>query len=428
MKMKKWDLIKLEQNCRDAYSNYLKSSEGDNEKEATSLVMAIQELSLAILNVGAYWAKTRSLQDKTGVTLEEHAYDYSVYLYTRIKHKDESKRFDPSPNLTEKGELIPFPWQSYIDLNLRSTVTSTFKKLNDDRYVFGDDVWKMVEETDLDKVNAPDTLDTYDDKTYKDYLYRTLKMFYTKSDINRLYPIAREHFAQRRETRAAVNMSNEEVNTFYGILLAISRRLLNNDKYKRLKKLNKETYKNIVSKTLKSSLFLSTAAKVGGIDERLLTSIDMDSLYRLVYSFGGSTISVPTQEDFETFSSSVVAVTGMVTEGKSVRDMCKVLNKEYGLCVSELSLSKTIDSMVIGSDIFEEDAKSDPIMTIFKDTLDSWGKVLEGMSEKLDKADFSDMLNYYKELNTSLNNMTTYLDRVQTKKIEELEISSLKEK
>jgi hypothetical protein len=391
-KTKKYDLKKLEDDLNVAYFAY---EEEDNQDTRTDFFRTMDELSFAILTA----------QKWKGIDHEEVAYEYSLYLFTRVVL--EGFRFK-----TNTGRI---PFQNYIAKSIIGIATQflkdTFERPKGE--ILRDDMEFLIEATrkgDLEK-EGEDVGNSLDkSQLYKDIL-EGVKTFYTVEEIKRLLPISMDVlFHTKFQPIPATNVP-KDIRDFCVILICVSKRV--SSKYGEstyANKLPSDTRKALLAVS-RSSAFLAIIASADKIDKELFLALDIDSLYRLSSIAGGKAhIKVPSLRELDTIIGAATATSKQILDGKPIKASVKEAKEALGLNYSTKSginyfISKALKvfetlgpdkatdsfvnvlmaSMVSVEKLFTEFLKREPekYSDILEDALDEYINLLAAIRNKL---------------------------------------------
>ena len=393
-----FDLRALEREADLSYTAY--SLEKNNESR-TRLCMAIKDLAFAILSVGKTWKNYK-------IDRNEVAYDYCVYLYQRIE-----RGFIPEGR--EDGKYGKrFPWQMYIALNLIGIVIASVRV--DKREELKGSMDDLLADSE-DKENVtPDT--QFDIKVYKNSLFSALKLFYNNSEINRLFPLCRDVLSNYPHHKT----NNPEVAKFCSILLSLSKKLIKDNKLQTLVTTDYKTFSTSFKDAMSNSVFLATLEGMPENCKPLLLSCDMDSFYRLVVSYGGTTVSIPTIAELNTVMLTSAAISKAISDGQNpytVADDLKRKNVTKGVTTKDMH--QMITKVMDASKMSKEEDPSQPIVKILLKSMESLLNMLDSMESKINDSSFEDCYKSYTDVSMSLNKFLESLSSVANLEAKRLE-------
>ena len=383
-KIYKFNLTDLEKKALLSYSTW---KENNSEETRTKLFLAIKNLAFAILSVGRW--------KKENIDHELAAYEYGVYFLTRILNGFK----------LESPDGRKFALQAYIRLNINHVVFTNLDDLVND--VVGD----------IEYICKGDILDSFiseeitvDDKLDEFFLskkvYKSLGIFYSKEEVDRLLPLSLDIYFNNQEfynTKAPKDVIN-----FLNVLIALAKRIVRKFNINKKVDIPKDSVKNILSSTIKSSVFLAAVVNSDFFSKELLLALDLDSLYRLIDLQGGKTIRIPTQRELDTLVGTILSSSKVILEGKDLTSSIAESKKDLGLVFTRrIHMKKFISQAIDVYNLIGKDETSDPLInmvTISIKTLDSLlGKVVNDMESK------ENILDQYIELSKLINNFTKSL-------------------
>lgn len=392
-KKKLFNFCELEEDLDKSYENYVKL---DNEKSRTEVFLAIRKMAFAVLSVGKHWLKYDLDHENT-------SYEYASYLFERII----------------LGTFIPkgrtkFPWQHYIRMNLRHIVIT--KRTDNNWHELVDDVQYLIDEysdvrTYTEEEN-PHVRVTRKNLAFK--LYNSIRMFYTVEEMKRLYPIAVEYIDRDFGSYKNRNLPND-IKEFACIMIALSKRVVMNDNINMTKVNFRGDFKKVLSSSVRSSVFLSTIVNSDFFPKELLLSLDLESLYRIVYILGGETIRIPTQRELDTLLGAVVTVSKAMMEGKDPFSIVGESKHDYDLVFSRhISIQSYVSKILESYDLFKEDSSSEPLVNILLKSIKSIETLFGEITKNSDYASPEMLLKSYGEMSSSFTKFTDSLVKVST--------------
>ena len=394
----KFNLTDLEEKALNSYSLW---KEDNSEETRTKLFLGIKNLAFAILSVGR-WKKENIDHDLA-------AYEYGVYLLTRILNGFK----------LESPEGRKFALQAYMRLNLNHVVFTNLDDLVND--VIGDIEYVLKKSGDvLDSLISEEvTLDSKLDEFFlSKKVYKSLGIFYSTEEVDRLLPLSLDIYFNNQEfynTKAP-----KEIIEFLKVLIALAKRIVRTFGVDKKVDLPKESVKNILSSTIKSSVFLAAVVNSDFFSKELLLALDIDSLYRLIDLQGGKTIRIPTQRELDTLVGTILSSSKVILEGKDLTSSIAESKKDLDLVFTRrVHLKKFVSQAIDVYNLIGKDETSDPLInmvTISIKTLDSLlGKVVNDMESK------EIILDQYVELSKLINTFTKSLIEINnSQKIKKL--------
>ena len=383
------DFIKLEDNISSAYSRFC---ECKDESSKTDLFISIKELANTILLTDKTWKKYN-------LNYGEISYEYALYLYERID----------SGNFKPKGI-----WNAYIRKSLRIVLPELSK---------GDPVWGSIVPLDdniklddggeeVEKINV-----RMDSKKQGSKIYEGLKLFYSESEINRLYFLASEAIYVDPEKPVAKNIP-DDVRDFISVLIAVGKRILGAPKINKLKEeLSVKSLRRVIMSSMNAALLTLAALRFKILPRSVLLHMDAASLYRIMYDKPGTTVTIkfPSFKKMEMGIAAASVASKMILEGKDFDAAFKETEKEYDLSFgkkrrAKANLKKFVDKMRAVENIFGEDIESEALI----DVLISIVKILKNMSDRTpslvsEGMDSAEILKIYHELSRISSKVTGFL-------------------
>lgn len=397
-KRRRFDLIALEAKCMQAYLGFLEGEKDGNtpSKEARdNLFLSIYNLTFAIMSVSRYVAKAR-VQDH----VEEMAQTYTLTLFSRII-RGFRFTFD---------DKIPF--QKYIDLNMKQIVSCTSHEQSS--YSAIEDLNNLV----IHQNYADDEEDgkqDYEERCIVRKIYKILNVYYSSNQIRRYLPLAIE-FLDRSKSLVLSKDIPETYRDFTNTLIAIA--------YSVCKEHNIRDYistmkpqgdlKNIISTSVRSSVFLHSIVNSEIIDPALLVSLDMSSLSRLISVAGGKKIKIPTEATFDRVLTSVLAISEGVVTGKEPLDALKsvstggipIYKKDVTLQNYVQSISKTMELKAI-------DPETEPLINVLENVINATSALSKKLPEVIDSIPKERLVSDYMSLSKNLQSLIKSLESIQ---------------
>lgn len=378
----------MENSLSECYSKYLKI---DDNKTRTQLFLEIKKMAFAILNVGKFWKDLN-------IDFEIVSYEYSTYLLERII----------LGTLVPKG-ITRFPWQQYIRKNIKHIAITKRKEENFWHEMVDDMQFLLDEYSDVDSNLRDETsMDDVIDKTLlTEKLYRAIRIFYSEEDIRRFYPICIGNI-DRNFGSYKIKFLPEDVKQFISVVVCCAKRLAAEQNINRSSDISMKEFKKILSSSVRSSVFLSAVVNSDFFNRKLLLSLDIESLYRLVSILGGEEIRIPTLNELDTLLGAVVSVSKIITEGKDPQKVISESKKDCNLIFSrKVNMQYFISKIIESYDIFKENSATNPVINILFSSIVSMEKMLKEFSSKFDPTTSPELLlKVYNEMSDSFNQFT----------------------
>lgn len=388
--MRQYDLVALEDGVQAAYLTYLSAPDSAVAKLFFDRVL---ELTRAVLTVSSSW---RSYQiDRSAI-----AYDYAIYLLERVL----SGAFCPSYQ-------DRFPWQRYIDSSLRSIVYPMFNDSKDlsleelegytDLVYFGFTASKKLTSLELGILK----------QEFVNDVLRGLKLFYSEEEVGRLYFISADYLGT-----FYIQHLPKDIFDFICILRSIVKRLASSPAYQFNSKAHSvTTFKQSLVSSTRSTVFLSSVLKHDLIPKPLLLALDIESLYRLSYIAGGSTVRVPTLQELNTLIGVVATVTKILLENKDMEEALKESKDQLQLIFSNNknhSVRAYITRLLESYSLFSQDTSDTTLMQLVLSSLTSLERIAVQGSEELKRSHPETVIQFYSELVSSINTLGEFLVKI----------------
>jgi hypothetical protein len=387
----KYDFIEMERTVSQAYSRF-KSGGGSASRH--DLFVSIKDLAYAILMVGDW--------NKYGVDYEKVSYEYGLYMFERIV----TSTFSPSDS---------FPWTEYI----RKSIIYGVKAVKNDELWF-DFVEKFKTEDFSDALKEivadeeiPDSDYVIDQGRLGERIHSGLRMFYTQKEINRLYPLVSDLLFSNKDTPVSNDLPLD-IQDFMKVLICVGKRLDDTEDIKfSLTDLSVETLKKAINVSVRSTLFLAASVKLDYFPRDLLLALDIHSLYRLLSIRGGTSIKLPPLKHLERLIGAVVITSYMLLEGKSYDEAVKSAKEELDFDLGTGSVRKMVSRIIEAYNLFENKKESDSLLDIMISALNVMKNLANKIPELVDQGASPDnVLRLYKEMSSSLNNLTNSLIKI----------------
>jgi hypothetical protein len=391
----KYDIKELEDKVHEAY---VALKEIDDAGTRTEFFETVWTLTRVILEVTTDDPVLGKVED-----IKEVSYDYAVNLFERII----TGTFVPE---VREG-YTKIPWTRYIKLSLRSVI---FSKLNESELtkLFGDARFIFEYEEDIldGKYVSDNTIENTAARSFlAKILFKKLRMFYSKKEIKRLFPIASDLFYIQKQKIISLKLP-KDVRDFSIVLLALAKRLIVSEGY-RVSEGSIEHLRDALKSVVKSTIFLATVSNSRIFPLPLLLSLDVDSLYRLVTVAGGKTIKVPSMRDLESLIGGVLSAGKMMLDGKDVDKALKEVKKEYGLVMANtINIHDFINNIL--ECVKREEVAGEPLVEVVLSSMRSLEKLFDTVVDSCDKLSGDAILHHYTELNKLLTNVTGSLVKV----------------
>jgi hypothetical protein len=277
------------------------------KKAVARLYKSIADLAFAIFCVDPPEHLVKSNGD-----FYDTACEYSLYLTHRIQKR--KLNWDPT---------IRHAWTKYIRLNTKyiyhTLPVNQSKFLSLDHLL--DELDFLLDSSDVDDVSTPlPESVTYQDprdmlrREFFDKVIVVLKTFYTEREINSFMPLVISSLLYDFDLP-------EDVARFRSLLLTMVRRistLYETSDYLKPTGLTQSVDRSVITLVLLSYLTRPDVNKT--LPFELVSSLDFHSMVRLSIIAGGKSLYIPSLDDLELVVASSVALSSMLSEGKSFRD------------------------------------------------------------------------------------------------------------
>ena len=381
------DFIALEQAVSKAYFDFKKASTPESRNE---IFVAIKNLAYAVLLVGDW--------GKYGVDYKTVSYEYSLYMFERIV----TGTFSPSDS---------FPWTEYVRKSIRYGVMAV---KNDHLWYDFVEKEKMQElseelkETFIDE-NAPDLDYEIDQGKFGERIYAILRRFYSRGEINRLYPLASDVIYSNPDKPISDNLPLD-LQDFLKVLISAGKRLdtVTEVKFK-LNDISVETFRKALHVSVRNTLFLASIVKKNYFPRDKLLSHDIDSLFRELQITGNTALL----KRLERLMGAVVTASNMLLDGKSYEDALESAREELDFELGAGAVKRMVSGIIEIYYLFRDGKESDPLI----DVMLSIFNVMQALADKLPDiidagVSVDSVVKLYREVSVSLNNLTNSLVKI----------------
>jgi hypothetical protein len=374
----------------------------DNPESRTLLFTTIRDLTYAILCVGEY-------SSKYSINPDEIAYEYALYLFERLV----LGTFKPTYN-------DRFPFQKYISINLKHVIITKNKDKNWHELIVDLEYLLNLENNGMmDFGGSEENNDSRIDKqALAKKLHKSLRIYYTRDEINRLLPMTIGLLDLESKQFYSENFPTD-LKDFMVVLVCISKRIITTHNVNMLPHdMMVKEFKKVVSSSVRSTVFLSAVVNSEFFPKELLLSLDIDSLYRLVAVSGGQNFRVPTKKELDALIGSVVTVSKVIMEGKTIDQSLGETKKDLELMfptrIRGTNIEAYISKILEVHSIFGEDPNSDPMVINLITAIKSIDKMMEHIVKNAKNESPETILQYYKEISTTFKILTDGLVKIST--------------
>lgn len=401
---RKYDLKALEDAALDAHAAW-KADDGSETR--TALFIGFRELADAVLHVGPF--------EKFEIDYQHIAYEYALYLFERV--------------ITGSFELVAlrdrFPLQLYVSKNIKHVIMT-----KGDNQVWSELLTDMEFLIDLDesddatnplRKSFEDAVSTGDEELrhvnrmhYAKKIWGALRCYYVKTEIDRLLPLALDLVYDNPRHVVAPDLP-ADLRDFTVIMIATAKRLVSQDNIFHATDVKKGVLSRALASAARSTVFLSTVANTNAFPKEFLLALDIDSLYRLVSIMGGKRVRVPTMRQMETLIGSVVAMSKMLMEGKTMDSSVLEAKGDLDLTFSHRFNIPTFisDAMQI-YDVFGDEKGSEPLLQLMIKSIKSLDVLLAEIKERAATQGSAELVGEYAKLTSTYSTFTESLVRISS--------------
>jgi hypothetical protein len=304
--------FRLREDLVNKYYQMVRRLESRQDHDAYKKAVARLYKSVADLAFAIFCVDPPEHLVKSNGDFYDTACEYSLYLTYRIQKR--KLVWDPT---------IRHAWTKYIRLNTKyiyhTLPVNQAKFLSLDHLL--DELDFLLDSADLEDVTTPlPESVTYQDprdmmrREFFDKVMVVLKTFYTKNEINRFVPLVISSLLHDFELP-------EEVQRFRSLMLTMIRRvstLYETSDYLKPTGLTQSVDRSVITLILLSYLTRPDVNKT--LPFELVSSLDFHSMVRLSIVAGGKSLYIPSLDDLELVVASSVALSSMLSEGKSFKD------------------------------------------------------------------------------------------------------------
>jgi hypothetical protein len=402
-------LKELEDDVISAFDDF---KSDNNKKTSTVLFINLKKLTSAAI-IANRWHTI-----KKDLNVEHISYECSVFLFEKILNGT----FKPEATTCKKlkeGQSNRFPWYKYISLALKKFVysdtesmfsTSLFIDIDAYSHLMYDDaeynayfkLEEMFDDEKQDKINIEKRLNT---KMISKKISESLKMFYSKEEIKRLYPIAVDYIVENK-----IKFAEDDIREFCYVLICLAKRIVNNNN---MVSINNDAIvknlklDNIINSAIKSSVFIAAILNNSKLfPKELLLALDIESLYRLSTIKGGETIRIPTLLELETLIGATVIASERLISGTSEQRSRWKIKKDYEISFkNNLNLDNVVNN-ILYSVVNFQDTSSTPMVNTLLSSIQAIEKQSQYINSNVDKLKGEELVNCFIELNDSLSMLT----------------------
>jgi hypothetical protein len=304
--------FRLREDMVNKYYQLVRKSESYPESDAykksvSRLYKSVADLAFAIFRVDPPEHLVKSNGD-----FYDMACEYSLYLTQRIQ----KRRLDWNPE-------IRHAWTKYIRLNTKfiyHTLPVTQSKFLSLDHLL-DELDCLLESNDLEDIHTPlpDSV-TYQDprdllrREFFDKVMIILKTYYTDKEIQKYIPLVVSSLLYD------FNIP-DDAERFKSLLLIMIRRvsvIYKSSDYLKPTGLTQSVDRSVITLVLLSYMTRPDINKT--LPFELVSSLDFHSIVRLSMMAGGKTLYIPSVDDIELVVASAVALSSMLSGGKSFKD------------------------------------------------------------------------------------------------------------
>lgn len=403
----RYNFRQLEDNIIEAYNNWKAE---DNSTTRTQIFLTIKEIAYANLMVGKY--------EKYNLDYEEVSYEYGLYMFERIIKGSftftPKERPDNQLNQFGKAEKR-FPFQLYVKRNIKHVIFTLRKSeswqdlLTDLEFLVDGEVFNVTEIAD-----GQDPVDKVFDKfLYAKKLLSSLSIFYSEEEIKRLLGVSLELIYENNRYYISPTIPLD-IKDFTITLIALSKRLVRDHNINFEIDIPKKQLSKVMASAVRSTVFLSAVVNSNFFPRELLITLDIDSLYRLINVCGGQTIKIPSLRELDTLIGSTVAVGKMIMEGKDYESSIMESKDTLGLVfTNNVNTQSFISKLLEVYDIYKEDPKSQPILSILAMSIKNMDVLFNQLQEKAKDLPAESLINQYTELATTFSKFTESLTNIK---------------
>jgi len=381
-----------------------------NKKTNTNLFVSLQSMCRVVL-ISNNWHKT-----KKNLDINSSSYECAVFLFEKLL----TGRWVPEPKTLKSDKTDRFPWYKYISLCIRNYVDDRSSIFSNSLFVDMDLYSTIVQNTEgycekfVDSLHLEDNRQKYDPfnflniKNIGQKIHKSLLLFYSQDEINRLYPLSISYINTN-----SVDKAKTEVKQFCKILILLSKRIVSHNSSKRGFNIY-DDIENILKTSIKSTVFIASILSNEKIfDKTLLMSLDIESLYRLCMVKGGETIRIPTIAELETLIGATMTVVENLTTYQGCKNIKRTIKKQTQLKYANYINFDNIVSNILNNIGDLGDRSTSPLMTNLLNAISELSVQIENLNVKTKELNGSEVLQQMTRnqkclnmLNNSFRNIT----------------------
>lgn len=357
------------------YNNYLKDNSQTNKK---ILFLALKSLALSVLNT-----KYKKLK----IDRDSYSYEYAVSLFIRIL----SGEFKPHAT---------FPWREYVSLNIKSILFPYVRRVPEAEAI--KQFYNYIEE------DSPQEL-KYLHYELAEQIYLLLLLYYSKEEINRLYPMAREFIPDMIRGRWNIkNRISKPIRKFISILSGCARWACQTKNVHHSLSFTKSLNTSVNSSILMSVIGMELLKKC---PPEFVLSLDLESLKRVSIALGGKTIRIPTIDELNDLSILSSSISKVLLEGKdrgiAVQESLAKMSSDFKKKYSFQSYLNLVEKCLP----IKNNSNMDVIVGLpslgnqLLLNLDRLKNLTNKFKEHLNKRTLKELINNFDELNNLINNI-----------------------
>ncbi len=385
--------------------------ENKTKARATEMFLKIKELCKMALISQNYIKKVPNMD------IEQVSYEHSTILFERLV----TKKLVPISN-KNNVKVKRFPWMKYAILTIQETVKINQNNTYSDIDLFLDvDLYNYLSFKDNEynpalRIDRDFIAEKHDKQSVEkslnkricvEKLYKGLLMFYSKTQIMKMYSISNNYIYNQTRFRNRRSMP-KEISVFIAILVSLAKRLTHHMYESTPNELvfNKNTnLEKITNSTIRSSVFIAAVMDDNNkFPKELLMSLDVESLYRLCTIKGGQTIQIPTLEHLDSLIGAVVVASNKLIKNKNVK--IKTIKESLNLNLTKgVCFDKLVENILFATSNFT-DTSTEPLISSLLGSVKKLEECTTSIQNNIKDLRGNEVIEYYTELNKSLNMLT----------------------
>lgn len=392
----------LEDRCFDTYQSFL---EEDTPKTRSDMFKALFELAFGVLLVAKY---VPANTDK-----KVAAYNYAIDYFERLV----TNRF----SFRAKNGGSRFPFQQYTRLSIRKYIFKC-KPTEINSSEFENEISDIIDSLVYNKEGIDKIESDIIKADINREVIRELKIIYEDSELKRLAFLYRD-FKENDTSHIYIKEKFPDLYDFLNIVFVLSRKRKSFYSDKLLKGVSVKDLKEHTKVAIRSSLFLMSIANTDLLPKELFLNLDIDSLFRLAETYGGSTITVPTKKELDYLILSVCSAADKLQNNElKLDDVINRNKEEYGISFCRVSTVRDLVNKLMRIPITEnENPSSEPLVNTIVTSVANIEKLFDIYTESIRKSSIppetqiSNMVKINTMISSTLNSLLSIKKDIERK-------------